>query len=202
MRFEMIWYTVRSLKGERCLTDSLFFDSDCISSFLWVGKEWILTEMYAGRIVIPKPVYDELSYPRIAHLKVRVDELLARGEAQVEAICIDTMEYRQYVQLTTGIEKGRAIIGKGEAAAIVLARNRNGVVASNNLRDICFYMKEYGMCYITTGDILVEAFQHGMITEEQGNVIWKSMLARRRKIGASSFTDYLLGNVNRKSFCL
>lgn len=183
----------KSLKGERGLTDSLFFDSDCISAFLWVEKEWILTQMYMGRIVIPKPVYDELSYPRVAHLKVRVDKMLENGEAQVETIGGDTKEYRQYVQLTVGMEEGRAVIGKGEAAAIVLARNRDGVVASNNLRDVCFYVKEYGMRHITTGDILVEAFQNGVITQEQGNSIWKSMLARRRKIGAGSFTDYLLG---------
>ena len=84
------------------------------------------------------------------------------------------------------------VIGKGEAAAIVLAQSRGGVIASNNLKDICFYVKRYGLRYMTTGDILVDAFQNEIITEEQGNLIWENMLARRRKIGANSFSDYLL----------
>lgn len=182
----------RKLKGERCLIDSLFFDSDCISAFLWVGKEWIVTQMYAGRIVIPKSVYEELSYPRIVHLRTRLDRMLTDGVAQVGTIYINTEEYKQYFKLTVNPEEGQAVIGKGEAAAIVLARNRSGVIASNNLKDICFYIKKYGLRHITTGDILVEAFQNGVITEEQGNLIWKSMLARRRKIGANSFTEYRL----------
>lgn len=176
-----------------CLTDSLFFDSDCISAFLWVGKENILTQLYAGKMVIPKPVYDELSYPRIAHLKARVDGLLAVEAARVEAIDTDTKEYQCYYKLTVAPEHGHIVIGKGEAAAIALSRGRNGILASNNLKDICCFIKKYGLTHKTTGDILVEALQNGVITEEEGNLIWRNMLARRRKIGAASFSDYLRG---------
>ena len=77
-----------------------------------------------------------------------------------------------------------------------MAQSRNGVIASNNLKDICFYVQTYGLRHITTGDILVEAFQNAIITEEQGNLIWKNMLARRRMIGAESFTNYLLRKYN------
>ena len=174
------------------MTDSLFFDSDCISAFLWVKKESILAQLYTGRIVIPKSVYEELSYPRIAHLKARVDKMILEKQAWIEAIEIDTKEYQTYYKLTVLPEEGSVVIGKGEAAAIVLAQSRGGVIASNNLKDICFYVKRYGLRYMTTGDILVDAFQNEIITEEQGNLIWEHMLARRRKIGANSFSDYLL----------
>lgn len=173
------------------MIDSLFFDSDCISAFLWVKEEGILTQLYAKRIVLPKSVYDELSYPRIAHLRARVDAMLAVGAARVEAIDTDTKEYQWYYKLTAAPENGRMVIGKGEAAALVLARSRNGIVASNNLKDICFYRNEFGLLHKTTGDILVEALRSGVITERQGNRIWENMLARRRKIGADSFSEYL-----------
>lgn len=75
------------------MTDSLFFDSDCISAFLWVGNENLLVKLYPGRIVIPKTVYDELSYPGIAHLKARVDALLSVGQAQVMSIDVATEAY-------------------------------------------------------------------------------------------------------------
>lgn len=173
------------------MTDSLFFDSDCISAFLWVGKEQILEQLYAGRIIIPKQVYEELSYPRISHLKARTDEMITKEKAYIETISIDTIEYRQYYKLTAEPEKGTVVIGKGEAAALVLAQNRNGILASNNLKDIGSYVNQYRIKHKTTGDILAEALKYGIITEEQGNLIWERMLSRRRKIGASSFSAYL-----------
>ena len=42
------------------MTEPLFFDTDCISAFLWVNNESILSKLFPGRIVIPKEVYDEL----------------------------------------------------------------------------------------------------------------------------------------------
>ncbi|MBD5448882.1 MAG: hypothetical protein HDR28_01730 [Lachnospiraceae bacterium] len=44
---------------------------------------------------------------------------------------------------------------------------------------------------MTTGDILTEAYHKGLITESEGNTIWAQMLAKRRRLGAGSFTDYL-----------
>jgi hypothetical protein len=44
---------------------------------------------------------------------------------------------------------------------------------------------------VTTGDILVDAYQRGLITEAEGNAIWARMIAKRRKLGAASFSDYL-----------
>jgi hypothetical protein len=50
---------------------------------------------------------------------------------------------------------------------------------------------EFGLKHVTTGDILLEALGKGYITESQGNTIWASMLAKRRKLGTSSFTTYI-----------
>lgn len=173
------------------MIDSLFFDSDCISAFLWVGKESLLTKLYPGRIVIPKPVYDELSNPGISHLKARVDSLLSSHQAQLESISTDTETYALYYQLTSNPQNGHIIIGKGEASSIAFANNFDGIVASNNLKDICTYVEEFGLRHITTGDILIEAMEKGYISEAQGNTIWASMLAKRRKLGATSFTNYI-----------
>lgn len=173
------------------MTDSLFFDSDCISAFLWVGNENLLVKLFPGRVVIPKPVYDELSFPGIAHLKARIDTLLSSGQAQLMAIETDTQAYALYYQLTVKPAAGRAIIGNGEAASIALAKQNGGTVASNNLKDITSYIREMGLQHITTGDILLQALKTGYISEAQGNTIWSAMLAKRRKLGAASFTAYL-----------
>lgn len=75
------------------MTDSLFFDSDCISAFLWVREQNLLTLLYPGKIIIPKAVYDELSYPTTPQLKQRIDQLLQNGDASLAAIEVGTDEF-------------------------------------------------------------------------------------------------------------
>jgi predicted nucleic acid-binding protein len=176
------------------MTDSLFFDSDCISAFLWVNGQNILSQLYAGKIIIPKQSYKELSYPTTPHLKQRVDALIASGDAQLYDMDINSEEYKLYIQMTTNPEDGYKTIGDGEAASIALAKEQNGILASNNLRDVSHYISKYKLSHVTTGDILVEAMKKGLINEAQGNAIWASMLAKWRKLGAATFSDYLKMN--------
>ena len=127
------------------MTDSLFFDTDCISAFLWVRNESLLAQLYPGRIVIPRPVYNELSNPRIVHLKVRIDALVSTGQAEIVKIIVGTQEYNMFYKLTVEPDKGQKLIGKGEAAPIALAKENGGIVASNNLSDIGDYVKEFSI---------------------------------------------------------
>lgn len=173
------------------MTEPLFFDSDCISAFLWVKEQSILAKMYPGRIGIPRQVYKELSAPTISHLKERIDQLIENGQAKIIDIYIDTEAYSIYRQMTEEPKGNHRIIGHGEAACLALAKAENGTIASNNLRDIRDYVEELGVNHITTGDIMVRAYQDGLITEDEANEIWLNMLKKRRKLGASSFTEYL-----------
>lgn len=173
------------------MIEPLFFDTDCLSAFLWVESENLLPKLYPGKIVIPKPVYAELDRPSISHLKTRVDALVKGGDATIQDIPVNSDEYETYFKLTEEPAAGHKIIGKGEAASIALALHFNGIVASNNLRDISTYITEYSLKHTTTADILADAFCRKFITEAQGNVIWSSMLCKRRRLGATSFSDYL-----------
>lgn len=67
----------------------------------------------------------------------------------------------------------------------------------NLFKDIALYIDELKLKHITTGDILIEALEKGFITETEGNNIWASMIAKRRKLGAGSFTEYLFTNRGR-----
>lgn len=173
------------------MIDSLFFDSDCISAFLWVNGQNLIALLYPGMVVIPKPAYDELSYPTTPHLKQRIDDLINNNQATLEAIHVDSDAYSLYQKLTTSPDEGHKVIGPGEAASIALAKTKNGIIASNNLKDISSYVTEFELRHMTTGDILIEALEKGYITEDEGNTIWISMLAKRRKLGAASFSEYI-----------
>lgn len=167
----------------------LYFDTDCLSAFLWVKNESILTQLYPGRVVIPKQVYDELA--SVPHLQARINSLLGQNKVELLEIDAGTPAAELYAELTGNPRPGHIIIGRGEAASLALSKTFNGIVASNNLRDITQYIEEYGLQYKTTGDILLEALDAGIISEPEGNSLWSNMLRKRRQLGASSFTEFL-----------
>ena len=171
------------------MTEKYFFDTDCLSAFLWVQKESILAKLYAGRIILPAQVYTELQ--KVPHLRESVDALKTCGDLCVESMEVGSVEYSDYLQMTTSPEKGMRIIGKGEAAGIAMAKQRNGTLASNNLRDIRPYVEKYKISYITTGDILIKAMDTGIITEIEGNTIWAGMIRKRRMLPTITFSEYL-----------
>ena len=171
------------------MTDMVFFDTDCLSAFLWVRGESILARLYAGRIILPAQVYNELQ--RVPHLLMRVDILKKRGDIRAESMETGSSEYSDYLQMIASPEKGMRIIGRGEAAGIAMAKQRNGTLASNNLRDIRPYVEKYSIPHITTGDILMKAMDAGIITEAEGNTIWAGMIRKRRMLPAETFTEYM-----------
>lgn len=171
------------------LDRAIYFDSDCLSSFLKVGKTEILEKLFKGKIVIPEQVYAELDRPIVKFLKPKLYNFIKKTAAKIQTLETNTDELDLYLKLTTG--KNHMIIGKGEASCIVLAKIKNGVLASNNLKDICSYVKQYKLEFITTGDILVMALQKEIITKAEGETIWQSMLKNRRKIGPNTFAEYL-----------
>ena len=173
------------------MTDKLFFDTDCISAFLWVKEENILFKLYPNRVVLPKQVFDELSNPSIPHIKRKVHDLCLKGEVFTKEILVNTEEYKLYHELAVSPPKGERIIGKGEAAAIALAKTHNGIIASNNQKDISKYVEKYGLEHLTTGDILVAALNKGCIDEATGNQIWKNMISKRRMLRTATFSEYL-----------
>lgn len=173
------------------MTDQLFFDTDCFSSFLWVRQENLILQLYPGRIIVPQEVFTELSNPSIPHIKGKLIDLLANGSISIMKIMTNTEEYSLYYELAIVPKKGRKVIGKGEAAALALAKVHKGIIASNNLKDISQYVSFYKLEHITTCDILAQALDNGLIDEDSGNQIWSNMLQKRRLLPARTFTDYL-----------
>lgn len=173
------------------MISKLFFDTDCISSFLWVKKENILFKLYPGKIILPKPVFNELSSPSIPHIKRKIDKLCLNGDISTKEILLNTDEYKLYYELAISPPKGEKVIGKGEAAAIALAKTYNGIIASNNLRDIFKYVEKYELEHITTGGILAAALDEGYINEQTGNQIWTNMIGKKRMLPTATFTEYL-----------
>lgn len=173
------------------MTDRYFYDTDCISSFLWVNKENLLIKLFPGKIIVPVQVFKELSHPSVPHIGAKMSKMKDDRDVEIKDIMVGTEEYNLFVEMTLKPDDGVKTIGDGEAAALAHAKVNNGVVASNNLRDVMYYVEKYDIKHITTGDILKIALDEKLITEDEGNDIWKKMIKRRRKLPTATFSDYL-----------
>ncbi|MBQ6099688.1 MAG: nucleic acid-binding protein [Methanobrevibacter sp.] len=165
----------------------IFYDTDCLSSFISINDVTILKEMFE-KVIIPYEVYEEFS--RVIILKKRIDDLHYEGFLEIRDFDVESESYTLFLKLCDGEFTGRKI-GDGEAAAITLAVENNGILASNNTRDINDAVKHFNLTRIRTGDILVKAFNCDMITEKEGNEIWNKMLNQKRYLTEKSFSDYL-----------
>lgn len=147
--------------------------------------------MYSGRIVIPEMVYAELQRVHQPKFAQRLRTLLNSGEAMLMDVNIGTRAYSLFRKMTAYPDAGKPYIGKGEASAIALADEHSGIVASNNFRDIQHYIRDLDLAYVSTGDILEEAYNDGLVALDEAEQIWAAMLAEDCWIGANSFKGYL-----------
>lgn len=180
-----------------CLIKKIFIDNDCISSFLWIGEQNLLPLIYPDcDFYVPKQVYDEINkpIPGLKKIQNRLNESISKNIVKLmEDFEADSEGGYLYLKLiSTGDDYFP--IGPGEAAAIVHCKVTNGILASNNLKDIKFYTNKYGIPYITTEIILLEAKNKGIIDESLGNKIWSDMLNAKRKLPYKTFTECLSNN--------
>lgn len=171
------------------MTEPLFLDTDCFSTFLVVQRENLILQLYAGRIGIPGQVYAELR--KVPFMKTRMDGLLQEKQVMLYQITAGTDSGNLYLKLIAHPDQGYKPIGSGEAAAIVLAREYSGILGSNNLRDVLPYIRLFDLMYRTSSDILIEALGNRLINEGQGNAIWRDMKQRGRMLPDGTFSEFL-----------
>ena len=170
------------------MTKKVFFDTDCISSFMRIGERNVIEELFNARIVIPEEVYEELSNPRVPHLKKQVDEMIVNGFAVVQPIEVGSSEYIIFNKLTDPLNK--PIIGRGEGAAIAQAYISSGILASNNLRDVKKYVEEYNLAHYTTLDILILAEEQGVLCDLECESIWRAMKQNGITLPEGSYQEH------------
>ena len=165
-----------------------------VSCFVSIDDVTILKQMF-DKVIIPYEVYDEFSH--VYKLKKRIDDLHYEGFLEIGDFDVESEGYDLFLKLCDGEFTGRKI-GDGEAAAIALAVENNGILAINNTQDIADAVKYFNLTRIRTGDILVKAFNCNMITEEEGNKIWDKMINQNRYLTEKSLSDYLKKHPNTK----
>lgn len=133
------------------MAERIYFDADCLSAFLWTKSDSILNRMYPGRLYLPAQVEAELN--KVVPLANRIYDMKKWGILIPASMELGSREDHLYRRMTASPEKGFRIIGSGEAAAIALAKENGGIVASNNLKDVGAYTAMFGLELLTSSEI-------------------------------------------------
>lgn len=168
----------------------IVFDNDCISSFLWIKRLDIINALFPNQIIIPQSVYDEIDKIKSSQYRFVFNDLksqIIKKNFELRKIIISSQEFKEYYELI--FMKNPKRIGRGEAAAIVMARALNGTLASNNLRDILPYVGKNKLPYLCTEDILYLSFKEHHISLKDGCQIWNDMKRKKRKLPNYDFKE-------------
>ena len=164
----------------------LLLDTDFVSSFAWVDRMDIIEALYSGTMILLGEVMAELE--RTRHLADVVALSVAHGHIRQVEMLSDSAEALQYVRFH---ESGR--YGSGEATCLAYIVYRGGILASNNLSDVKRFCVKNRIPLLTTPDVLVHVYEEGRLTLDETDVVWREMVARRRRLPAKSFAEYLEG---------
>ena len=80
----------------------IVFDTDCISSFLWIKKLDIINTLFPNEIIIPQTVYDELNKIKIPQYRFLFNDLytqILKKNFKVKNIMISDWEFNEYRKL-------------------------------------------------------------------------------------------------------
>lgn len=156
-------------------------------------KQTKLLQLLYTQIIIPIYVYKEFEKAPNKELIKQINKLISEKFILVKDINTPE-EYLNFINFKKGNITGRRI-GNGEAAAITLAVMNNGILASNNTRDVIILVKKFNIEWIKTGDILYEAVNRNIINSNDAEKYWKEMIVVGRHLGKyKSFNEYVQDN--------
>lgn len=159
-----------------------------------IDRTDILQELYED-ITIPEYVYEEFQKAP-QYIIEPIEYLIELNFLKIKDIETDE-EYEVFLKFKRNIYTKKPV-GNGEASAMALAKVHDGIIASNNSKDVILTVEVEGIPWIKTGDILEEAIDSKIITMNEGNKLWIEMLSKGRYLGKfKTLTDYLEYKYNK-----
>ena len=114
------------------MSKPVFYDTDCLESFLFVGAGYILEKLFS-KIIIPEQVYNELTDQNTPQVVKTNFNNLKAGFVEIRKIHFISQEYTTYKLIEKGFWSATGkVCGAGESASMALAHLNDGIVASNN----------------------------------------------------------------------
>ena len=169
----------------------IFYDSDVLICFLAINQGSVLKNIFS-KVIIPEPVYNELINMAIyQNIGQNLNFLINYGFVEIGELDFSSPEGNTYNLIRRGFWTDGNMIGRGESAAMALAIENNGIVASNNLSDVLEICEYYEIPIITTSMILAFCFELSLMVKDDIEDIWKEILTNTKQImPAQTFKEY------------
>lgn len=157
-------------------------DTCILINFLRVGRLDLLCRHKSYRIVITEHIRAEITDAQQAE---EIEAAIAAGEIE-EITVTDVAELALFAALS-------AVLGRGEAAALAVAVNRNWVIATDEGRRTRREIENrLGKGHlITTPGLLLKSIQNGDLTVAEADAIKAQLAAHRFIMNFASFADFL-----------
>jgi len=161
----------------------ILLDCDVIIHFTKAGQQLLLPKIFPSRFVILDKVKTELD-KRKKNL-VALENFIAWSKIPIIPFPQEKKILIEYARLTSRM-------GDGEAACMAVAKHTKDFIASSNLKDIKTYCDLNGITYLTTMDILLEAYQKEVMSEAQCDAFISDVKSRGSKLidGINTIKQY------------
>lgn len=161
----------------------ILLDCDVIIHFTKAGQQLLLPKIFPNRFVILDKVKAELDK--------RKKSIVALGNF-IEWSKIEVIPFPADKDIIIEYARLKANMGDGEAACMAVAKYTKDFIASSNLKDIKEYCDYFGIVYLTTMDILLEAYHTGVLNESQCNTFIQEVKAKDSKLidGITTIKQY------------
>ncbi|HEY0091684.1 MAG TPA: hypothetical protein VGB43_04275 [Flavobacterium sp.] len=171
------------MMGKKSDEPKILLDCDVIIHFTRAGKQLLLPKIFPDRFVILDKVRAELDKHK--------GKLTAVANF-VEWSKIPVIAMPPQIEILKEYSLLKKEMGEGEAACLAVAKHTKDYIASSNLRDIGDYCKTHGIVYLTTMDILLQAYLNGIMDEEECDNFIKEVKQKGSKLvfGINKISDY------------
>lgn len=167
------------------MNKSILIDSDVISHFISGGMLGLISDIFpTNKILLLDKVYAELE--RYHKRKPLIDKMISKGAFILFPFPEDDPDImKEYAYIMKSLFKGN-----GESACMAVARFRNEIIASSNLKDIRQYCDLHTIDYLTTMDFLCSALQKGLIKHKECDDFISRVIRAGSKLPVIRMKDY------------
>ena len=151
----------------------ILLDCDVIIHFIKAGKQLLLAKIFPERFVILDRVKAELDKHKSS--QTSISNFIEWSKIPVIPMPNSIEIIKEYILL-------KKTLGDGEAACMAVAKHTKDYIASSNLRDIGQYCQQHGIVYLTTMDILLQAYTSGIMDEAECDGFIKEVKDKKSKL--------------------
>jgi len=160
----------------------ILLDSDVIRHLIKGDKLSLLHKLFGDHLVLLKVVYDELF--RSTQIQPIIENFIKFNNLKIIEFPSDNLEIlKEYANL-------KKRFGDGESACMAVAKFQNNIIASSNLKDIKDYCIQNKIVYLTTMDILLEAVDTQLLSEDNCNHVIQTIKAKNSKLPVNTIAEY------------